>query len=322
LDRAEDAKKLLIQAFKESKLDDRYTGSNQAYAESQLFQTRSQIATLLATSGSPVEAYTILRRLKSDSGLKDRLQSWAGNSDHYLGQLETAINAKMTPEATLSMVSQSLGLVTKGSTTAPTTPELEENKSKTKPKAVELKLDKDQIESMLELELTHTNPLDYKIEFPFASLVDKNSKNRKAKTQFEALLKDFDASQLTTPKQWTWAFLVAKSFGNQSKADECVERVTIWLKIAPEFKADGTSLPDELALSAMAKQLESDGSNNDLAIRLLQRAESIAVKINQPDLARSLRCDLAVRIAKTDPARCKSILSSTLDELFPKKGKE
>ena len=175
---------------------------------------------------------------------------------------------------------------------------------------------------MLALELTHTNPLDFKIEFPFASLVDKISKNRKARTQFEALLKDFEASQLTTPKEWTWAFLVAKSFGNPSKASDCVEQVSKWLQNVKEFKADGVSMPDELALTAMAKQLESEGSNNDLAIRLLQRAESIAVQINQPDLARSLRCDLAVRISKTDPALCKSILSSTLDELFPKKGKE
>ena len=322
LDRAEDAKKQLLQAYKESKLDDRYTGSNQAYAESQLFQTRTQIATLLATSGSPIEAYIIFRRLKSDTGLKDRVQSWAGNSDYYLGQLETAINAKMTPEATLSLVSQSLGLVTTVSTIAPTTPKQEDNKSKTKPNAAELKLDRDQIESMLALELTHTNPLDFKIEFPFASLVDKISKNRKARTQFEALLKDFEASQLTTPKEWTWAFLVAKSFGNPSKASDCVEQVSKWLQNVKEFKADGVSMPDELALTAMAKQLESEGSNNDLAIRLLQRAESIAVQINQPDLARSLRCELAVRISKTDPALCKSILSSTLDELFPKKGKE
>ena len=219
----------------------------------------------------------------------------------------------------MSMVAQTLGLV--APTAAVEEPkkvgENEGEKANVKAKKAEWKLDKEQIDSMLALELTNSNPLNYKLEFPLASFVEKISKIKKLKTQFEASIKDFDAGQMTTPKQWTWAYLVAKSFGNQAKAGECVEQVEKWLLDAHEFKAEGTSIPDELALTAMAKLLETEGSNNDLAIRILERAESIAKDIQQPELARSLRCEVAVRISKTDPAKCRSILSSTLDELFP-----
>ena len=322
LGRSADAKNVLLQVYKESKLDERNGGGNPGYAESQLFETRTQIATLLANSGSPVEAYIIKRRLKSDTGAKERMQQWGNNSDHYMNTLEAAITSKMTPDATMNLVAQTLGLVIP-------TPEPEASKegnssdSKSKPKPAELKLEQDQIDSMLTLELSHSNPLSYKLEFPLASLVEVISKSKKSKAKFETMAKDFDTSRLTTPKQWTWAFLVAKAMGNQATANECVELAKKWLPTAPEFKADGTTIPDELALASMAKLLETEGDNNDLAIRILERAESIASQIKQPELARSLRCEVAVRISKTDPAKCKSILISTLDELFPPKaGKE
>lgn len=317
LGRAADAKKLLLKAYKETKLDDRYGGSNQAYAESQLFESRVQIATLMANSGAPVEAYIIKRRLQADTGAKERMQNY-GNSEYYMSQLETAITSKMTPDTTLSLVGQTLGLVI-ATPESETSKESEETATKTKPKPAELKLDQEQIDSMLMLELTSSNPLNYKLDFPLASLVEGISKSKKSKAKFEGMIKDFDTSKLTTPKQWTWAFLVAKSFGNQEKANQCVELVAKWLPTASEFKADGTALPDELALASLAKQLETEGPNNDLAIRILVRAESIAMQINKPEFARSLRCEVATRISKTDPEKCKSILSSTLEELFPKK---
>ena len=161
--------------------------------------------------------------------------------------------------------------------------------------------------------------MNYKLEFPLTSLVEGISKSKKSKAKFESLITDFEANQLTTPKQWTWAFLVAKSFSNQEKANQCVERVAKWLSSAPEFQPDGTAIPDELVLVSMAKQLETEGPNNDLAIRILERAESIAMQIKKPEFARSLRCELATRIGKTNPEKCKRILGSTLDELFPKK---
>ena len=319
LGRAAEAKDLLLKAYKEAKLDDRSGGSNQAYAESRLFESRVQIATLLASSGSPVEAYIIKRRLQADTGAKERMQNF-GNVDHYMNQLETAITSKMTPDATMSLVGQTLGLaIAPPEAEPPKEPDETVANTKLKPMSAELRLDQEQIDSMLTLELTNSNPLSYKIDFPLASLVDGISKSKKSKAKFEALIKDFDTSKLTNPKQWTWAYLVAKSFGNQEKASQCVELVAKWLPSAPEFKVEGTSLPDELALTSMAKLLETEGPNNDLAVRILERAESIATQINKPEFARSLRCEVATRISQTDPEKCKSILSKTLDELFPKK---
>ncbi len=321
LDRADDAKQLLMQAFNESKLDERYVGSNQAFAEYQLFQARTQIATLLAQTGSPIEAYLLKRRLKSDLGIKERTQNF-GNVDHYMTQLEAAITTKMTPDAIMYLVGQTLGLASaQDSTELPK--ESEAGNAKSKPTPVGMRLSKDQIDSMLALEITNTNPLNHKVDFPLSSLVEVISKSRKPKENFDALIKDFDVNQLTAPKQFAWAFMVARSFGNQDKASECVEQVAKWLSNAPEFKATGTSVPDELAVTTMAKLLEKEGFNNDLAVRLLKRGEAIAIQIKQPELARSLRCELAMRINKTDPAQCKLILSSTLDELFPiKAGRE
>ena len=320
LDRADDAKQLLIQAFNESKIDERYAGSNQAFAEYQLFQTRTQIAMLLAQTGSPVEAYLFKRRLKSDLGIKDRAQSF-GNVDQYMTQLETAITTKMTPDAIMYLVGQTLGLASEDATELPK--KFEAGDAKSKPKPAGLRLSKDQIDSMLALEITSTNPLSHKVDFPLSSLVAEISKSRKSKENFNGLIGDYDVNQLRAPKQFAWAFMVARSFGNQEKASECVEQVAKWLSSAPEFKATGTSVPDELAVTAMAKFLEKEGANNDLALRLLERGEAIAVQIKQPDLARSLRCELALRINKTDPAQCKRLLSSTLDELFPiKAGRE
>ena len=330
LNRVEDTRSMLLTAYKESKLDDRYGGGNQAYAEYQLMSSRIQIATMLANSGSPLEAYSIVRRLKADTGLKDRVQNFAGNMDYYFTQVESAVNSKMSPEVTLSLVCQTLGLPSVASAddknandkTAHDGESKNEEKQNRKRKT-ELKLDKEQLDGMLALEITHSNPLNYKIEFPMTSFVEKISKNKKSKSQLEDSMKDFDASKLSGPKQWTWAYLVAKSFGNQTKAAECVDLVSKWIGDTPETKAEGTAIPDELALVAMAKLLETEGSNNDLAVRILERCESIAVQIKKPELARSLRCDQAVRISKADPAKCKSILFATLDELYPTKaGKE
>ena len=150
LDRAAEAKNLLLKAYKEAKLDDRYGGNNQAYAESQLFESRVQIATMLANSGSPVEAYIIKRRLQADTGGKERMQNY-GNVDHYMSQLETAITSKMTPDATISMVAQTLGLTIRLPVSEPPKEQQEENDAKTKPKPkkAELKLDQEQIDSLL-----------------------------------------------------------------------------------------------------------------------------------------------------------------------------
>ena len=253
-----------------------------------------------------MEAYIIKRRLQADTGAKERMQNY-GNAEYYLGQLETAVTAKLTPDTTISLVGQTLGL-TITSPEAQTLKEPEETSATTKAKSkrAELKLDQEQIDSMLMLELTSSNPLSYKLDFPLAALVEGISKSKKSKAKFEGMVKDFDTSKLTTPKQWTWAFLVAKSFGNQEKASQCVDLVAKWLPTAPEFKADGTALPDELSLTSIAKQLEIDGPNNDLAIRILERAESIATQINKPNLRDRCVANWLRELAKPTPKNARA----------------
>jgi tetratricopeptide (TPR) repeat protein len=307
LGRRDEARKMLMTAYKECKLDPRYS-SNPGYAESRLLENRLQIATMIAKSSFPVDAYILMRRIQADKPLQESAKAWGGNQSYYMQMLEQTVSKSMTPDTCFALISQTLG------TPADLAPVQVDQTQENKAKAV---VDIAEVDDLLSLELSNTHSLDYTVDIPLVGLVDKIAKTPSLKTRINAAVAKVDVTKLVDPQQIAWTYVVAKSGGNDAIAAACVSQAAKFLDAQPDQTFEERSLPKELALIIMAKRLSKEGLENDLALKVFQRSESIAKQTKQMELARTLRCNVAERLASSDPTRSKSMLMELLDEIMP-----
>jgi hypothetical protein len=234
---------------------------------------------------------------------------WGGNVDYYMRQLEQNLSKTMTAETSFALISQTLG------TNLPDPPQSDQG---TPDKKKPIRFNDADVESLLGLEITHTHSLDYSIEIPMATLVDKLAKTTTQKIKMQKALEQVDVASLKDPKKISWTYLVANAVGSKPIADACVERAKA-LEISSDQPLDDKNLPSELALVLIATRMSKEGAENEIATRILERSEAFAKTIKQPDLARTLRIKIAERIAKSEPAKSKAIFQEVLDELMPAK---
>lgn len=77
------------------------------------------------------------------------------------------------------------------------------------------------------------------------------------------------------------------------------------------------SLPEELLLGMAALRMPDTAVEQTEVVSMLERAVKVAEANAERELARSLRCQIAKRIAASDPDQARTLLMQALDDVLP-----
>jgi hypothetical protein len=338
--RLADAHRILIEELKSiSPQDDRYA-NNPGYAEYRYLASLVGLAERFLKMGYPAEAFIAHRKAFADESIIQRASQWGGS--HYAQQKETL--AKQIASR------KNIGAMTKIIKGALTGSESEPPGGGDQDAATQEEATASVVQFLSEPILVRNSLLDTKVSMPLEEFIDGVVQDERLKKEIAGQLKESplakDAASLPL-KLLVTRLLVSDAVGEAAEAESTSKAILAWAashappeptlpdkvaadqngeKPAESTKATGTPpteekkpkvLSDEILLAMAALRMPETAIDQEEVVKLLDRAMVAAEAEKEAALVGSLQCQVARRVAKSEPERARKMLSDALDELLP-----
>ena len=323
-ERHADARRILIGRLRDLRVDAEQSRHNPGYGEYQYIRTMSSLSERFLKMGYRAEAFIAYRRAYGNESMVEKASRWSSSSTRNQESLAKKIAAKIGPQTIIDVVQSAL---------AP-------------PEAS----DSDGISDFLTVPMVRRNSLiDTAVTMPLEEFTQNIAEQPTTKKAVAEWLRDNPLPAETDARTKTLKPLVTRLLvGNAVGLDDDVATtagaILEWVQSnAPTARPDpqptsstavestaattpgqsetaskntAAALPDEMLLGMVTARLPAS-VDNESAIAILQRAIDIAVAHGESALATSLECQVAARLATSQPEEARAIFQQTLDELLP-----
>ncbi|MEM7474737.1 MAG: tetratricopeptide repeat protein [Planctomycetota bacterium] len=299
----ERARKLLVKAMEDLKVDKQQDQYNPGYGEYQYISSMDSLARRLLNSGAVAEAYVAYSKAYADEAMLKRTENWSGSSNRRKDQLQKSITAKMTNEVVFGLLEKALlaDAETAGQS------------------------------FLLSPKTSGDTWTGKRVSLPLEGFVKSAGKDPKLKLMLIKCLEDskvdFDKDEKTLPQLVSRIVLLSKAGMPENLRTSELERVNKWISENPAVESDDLADPAlnaELLLSVMARSLQEatlEGeeaiSVEELSYQLLERSIYAADSLKRNDLAFGLRVQLASQVAARDKKKAEKLYFEALDVLLP-----
>lgn len=337
--RPSDAHRILIEELKKiSPQDDRYV-NNPGYAEYRYLSSLTGLAERFLKMGYPAEAFIAHRKAFADESIVQRASQWGGS--HYAQQKDTLakqIASRKNTGAMVKIITSALNQEGPNGADAAEQPEVKDESIAT-------------VGQFLSEPIVARNSLlDTRISMPLEEFIEGVAKEDGLKKEIAGKLKEIslpeDAASLPL-KHLVTRQLVSDAVGETAEAEAASKAIIAWAashappepkepdkappaevkeKPADATQQAGSAVPakkepkvinDELLLAMAALRMPEKAIDQQDVVKLLDRAIAAAQAEKEAALVSSLRCQVARRVAASEPERARKMLQEALDELLP-----
>lgn len=337
--RPSDAHRILIEELKKiSPADERYA-NNPGYAEYRYLSSLVGLAERFLKMGYPAEAFIAHRKAFADESIVQRAMQWGGNNyaqqkDALAKQIASRRNIDAMTKIITSAINQPA-------------PENADESAKTEVKDESIATVS---QFLSEPVVARNSLLDTRVSMPLEEFIEGVATEDRLKKEIASKLKQMplpeDAASLPL-KQLVTRLLVSDVVGEMVEAEAASKAIVAWAashappepkdpdmptetnekdKSATGSKSGGAVvaeqkepkvLSDELLLAMAALRMPETAIDQQEVVKLLDRAIVAAQAEKDAALVSSLRCQVARRVAASEPERARQMLKEALDELLP-----
>jgi hypothetical protein len=289
--------------------------------------------------GYPAEAFIAHRKAFADESIQQRAMQWGGNN--YAQQKETLakqIASRRNIDAMVKIITSALNQAEPQVADASERPAVKDESIATVG------------QFLSESIIARNSLLDTRVSMPLEEFIVGVAKEDRLKQEIAKQLKAVplpeDASSLPL-KQLVTRLLVSDAVGETAEAEAASQAIIAWaVSHAPpalkepdksppdaeETKPTDTAQPaasaaaqkqqskvlsDELLLAMAALRMPEKAVDQQEVVKLLDRAIVAAQAEKEAALVSSLQCQVARRVAASEPERARKMLQQALDELLP-----
>ena len=320
-----DARRILLEKLKTQEVDQRQNQYNPGYGEYQYINSLSGLARRFLQMGYPAEAFIAFRKAYADESMLTKAKRWGGDMARQRDSLSKEISEKTDAETILNIVKASVGS-TDGS---PADGESFD----------------DVAVFLTEPQVQRNSLIDTRVTMPLEEFTPKIAEDNVLREAVSRWLKETplpaDPSSLPL-KALVTRLLISDSVNDEDEIAATSLAIGKWVSAQePAKPSEGDSngksqpsadasqetdqgkvaqakmLPEELLLGMAALRMPETTVDNADVVRMLQRAVVVAQANREVALAGSLQCQVAKRVAESDPERARKIFMQALDQVLP-----